>query len=183
MRRLLLLPLLLLLVLPAQAQAAAPCRDRIFNDWYADGKIASTYPHVCYVDALHHIPRDADVYSNLREDITAAMRAGLELSAGKAVPRQVGHGFTSQNVLASSHTTSVAQPRSAPHDPAPSTVSSSSSSSSSSPTPSEQSASGGVVAAGSGTPLPVLTLGALALVLVAAGAIGAGVKHARSRRR
>jgi hypothetical protein len=31
--------------------------------------------------------------------------------------------------------------------------------------------------------MPVLVLGALALALVAAGAVGAGVKHARSRRR
>ena len=66
MKRLLLLSLLVVFAVPAQAHAAAPCRDRIFNDWYADGKIASTYPHACYVDALHHIPPDADVYSSLR---------------------------------------------------------------------------------------------------------------------
>ncbi len=72
MKRLLLLSLLAALVVavPAQARAAAPCRDRIFNDWYADGKIASTYPHACYVDALRHIPADAEEYSSLREDIT-----------------------------------------------------------------------------------------------------------------
>ena len=39
MKRLLLLSLLVVFAVPAQAHAAAPCRDKIFNDWYADGKI------------------------------------------------------------------------------------------------------------------------------------------------
>ena len=175
MKRLLLLSLLVVFAVPAQAHAAAPCRNKIFNDWYADGKIASTYPHACYVDALHHIPSDADQYSNLREDITAAMRAGIQHTEGKAVPNQVGHGFAPHNVLAVSRTQSPSKSKSAPHDPAPSSVQSSS--------PSSQSASGAVAASSSsGAPLPVLVLGALALALVAAGAVGAGVKHARSRR-
>jgi hypothetical protein len=171
MKRLLLLSLLVVFAVPAQAHAAAPCRDKIFNDWYADGKIASTYPHACYVDALHHIPSDADVYSSLREDITAAMRAGVQHAEGKAVPKQVGHGFAPHNVLAVSHTKSPA-----PHDPAPSSAED--------PAPSEQTANAAVAASSSsGAPMPVLVLGALALTLVAAGAVGAGVKHARSRRR
>ena len=177
MKRLLLLSLLVVFAVPAQAHAAAPCRDRIFNDWYADGKIASTYPHACYVDALHHIPLDADEYSSLRQDITSAMRAGVLHSEGKAVPTQVGHGFAQHNVLVSGAQTSTTQ--SAPHDPAPS--------SSQAPAPSSQSTNADAAVAASstssGAPLPVLVLGALALALVAAGAIGAGVKHARSRRR
>jgi uncharacterized ion transporter superfamily protein YfcC len=40
----------------------------------------------------------------------------------------------------------------------------------------------GVVATASNAPLPILVLGGLALVLVATGAIGAGVRHVRSRR-
>jgi hypothetical protein len=175
MKRLLLLSLLVVFAVPAQAQAAAPCRDRIFNDWYADGKIASTYPHACYVDALHHIPLDADEYSSLRQDITSAMRAGVLHAEGKAVPTQVGHGFAQHNVLVSGAPTSTTQ--SAPHDPAPSP----------SQAPASQSSNAKVAVAASstssGAPLPVLVLGALALALVAAGAIGAGVKHARSRRR
>jgi hypothetical protein len=175
MKRLLLLSLLVVFAVPAQAHAAAPCRDKIFNDWYADGKIASTYPHACYVDALHHIPPDADVYSSLREDITAAMRAGVRHAEGKPVPKQVGHGFAPHNVLAASRTKAPAQ--STPHDPAPSSSAQNSSASA-------QSAGGTVAASSSsGAPLPVLVLGALALALVAAGAVGAGVKHARSRRR
>jgi hypothetical protein len=178
MKRLLLVSLLAVLAVavPAQAHAAAPCRDKIFNDWYADGKIASTYPHACYVDALRHIPTDADQYSSLRQDITAAMRAGILHAEGKDVPTQIGHGFAAHNVLVSGAQSST---QSAPHDPSPPT----SSSSSQDPAPGGQTANAEAATSSSGAPLPVLALGGLALALVAAGAIGAGVKHARSRRR
>ncbi len=178
MKRLLLVSLLAVLVfaVPAQAHAAAPCRDKIFNDWYADGKIASTYPHACYVDALRHIPTDADEYSSLRQDITAAMRAGILHAEGKSVPTQIGHGFAAHNVLVSGAQSST---QSAPHDASPP-----SSSASQDPAPNGgQAANSEVATSSSGAPLPVLALGGLALALVAAGAIGAGVKHARSRRR
>jgi len=159
MKRLLLFSLLVVFVIPAQAQAAAPCRDKIFNDWYADGKIASNYPHACYVDALRHIPADAKEYSNLGEDITAAMRAGVRRAEGKVVPSQVGHGFKTNDVLAAATTKS--------HDP----------------TLGEKTASGGgLVSSASNAPLPILVLGGLAIALAAAGAIGTGVKYARSRR-
>ncbi|HVC86199.1 MAG TPA: hypothetical protein VNC40_02095 [Gaiellaceae bacterium] len=160
MKRLVLVAVLAVVVLPATARAAAPCRDKVFNDWYADGKIASTYPHACYVDALHHLPTDAAVYSSLGDDITMAMRAALARAAGKKEPAQVGHGFpkTAQNVLVSAQT--------AAHNPALG----------------EKSASGGLVASASNAPLPILVLGGLALALVAAGAIGSGLKYVRSRR-
>jgi hypothetical protein len=164
MKRLLLLALLVVVAVPAQAHAAAPCRNKIFNDWYADGKIASTYPHACYTDALRHIPPDAAVYSSLSDDITAAMRAADRRAAGKAVPSQVGHGFSTKAVLATSHTSI--------HDPAIEQRTS---------TGPAGSASGEVADSG-GVPVPILVLGGLALALAAAGTIGAGVKYARSRR-
>lgn len=160
MKRLLLLSLLVVFAVPAHANAAVPCRNKIFNDWYADGKIASTYSHACYVDALHHIPSDAKEYSSLGEDITAAMRAAVRRSEGKVVPTQVGHGFKTQNVLAAETTKS--------HDPSLGETTAS---------------GGGIVSSASNAPLPILVLGGLALALVAAGGIGAGLKHARSRRR
>jgi hypothetical protein len=162
-KRLILLSLLAIFVVtvPAEAHAAIPCRNQIFNDWYADGKIASTYSHACYVDALHHIPPDAKVYSSLGDDITAAMRASIRRAAGKSVPQQVGHGFKTQNVLAASTTETVS------HDPSNG----------------EKTASGGgIVSSASNAPLPILVLGGLAIALAAAGAIGSGVKYARSRR-
>jgi hypothetical protein len=179
MRRLVLLPLLLVFVVPAQARAAAPCRDKIYSDWYADGKIASTYSHACYVDALHHVPTATEEYSSLRDDITAAMRAAALHAEGKVVPKEVGHGFAPHNVLVSG---TPAATQSTPHNTAPPPASSSKD-----PGTSEPSANGSpaevAAATSSGAPVPVLVLGGLALMLVAAGAIGAGVKHARSRRR
>jgi hypothetical protein len=41
---------------------AVPCRDRIYNDWYHDGKIATTYPIACYRDAIKKVPTDARQY-------------------------------------------------------------------------------------------------------------------------
>jgi hypothetical protein len=163
-KRLLLLATLLAVALPATANAAGtPCRTKVINDWLADGKIASSYPLGCYRDALKHIPADADIYSSLRQDVQAAMRAASRRTQGLAAPREVGRGLeplhtgngggTGKGTLAS---VSVSQP----HDPA----------------------SSGVVATATGAPTPILVLGAIALALVAAGAIGAGVRHARSRR-
>ena len=65
MKRVLLLALLVVFAVPATAHATVPCRNKIFNDWYPDGKIASTYPISCYRDALKHMPPDAAVYSSI----------------------------------------------------------------------------------------------------------------------
>jgi hypothetical protein len=161
-KRLLLLVALLAIVvaLPGPAGAAtSPCRNKIFNDWYPDGKIASTYPIACYQDALKNLPPDAAIYSSLGDDVRAAMRAAMRRSQGLKAPLQVGHGAKAigagsvKNALVSIHNTA--------HDPA----------------------SSGVVATASSAPLPILVLGGIALALVAAGAIGVGVRHARGRRR
>jgi len=168
MKRLLLLSLLLVFAVPARAYAAEPCRNAIFNDWYADGKVASTYSHQCYVDALKHIPPDAAVYSNLSDDIKSAMRAAARRAAGKSVPKEVGHGFASLTAssggVAGAHATNPR--RSDSHDRGtPQAVA---------PVASDSSSS---------IPVPILILGAVALLLAAAGAVGGGLRYARSRRR
>jgi hypothetical protein len=161
-KRLLLLACLLAVAIPAPASAAgSPCRNKVFNDWYPDGKIASSYPVGCYRDALKHLPTDAAVYSSLSEDVRAAMRAAMRRTQGLSAPAQVGHGAKAvgagdvKGALASISVTKQ---------------------------PNDGQASTGVVAAASGAPLPILVLGGIALALVAAGGIGAGVRHARSRR-
>jgi hypothetical protein len=158
-KRLLLLATLLAVVLPGTAGASSsPCRNQIFSDWYRDGKIASSYPVGCYQDALKHIRADADIYSNLRADVRAAMQAAVRRSRGLSAPLQVGQGPKAtgagyvKSALVSMHRT--------PHDPG----------------------STGVVAAATGAPLPILVLGGIALALAGAGAIGVGVRHARGRR-
>jgi hypothetical protein len=161
-KRLLLLATLLAVALPGPASAAtSPCRNKIFNDWYPDGKIASTYPVSCYQDALKHMPPDAAIYSSLGDDIRAALRAAMRRSQGLSAPLQVGSGPKAigagdvKGALASINLTKQ---------------------------PNDGQASTGVVATASNAPLPILVLGGIALALAAAGAIGVGVRHARDRR-
>jgi hypothetical protein len=168
MKRLLLLSLLLVFVVPATAHAAVPCRNTIFNDWYADGKIASTYSHRCYVDALRHIPADASVYSSLGDDIKSAMAGAVHRTEGKPVPKQIGRGFRALDAGVKGASVAVSTPGT--HDPS---------------TGERRVASGGggIADTASSAPLPILVLGGLAIALAAAGAIGSGVKFAQRRRR
>jgi hypothetical protein len=162
--------LLVGLAAPTSSRAAVPCRDQIFNDWYHDGKIASSYPTSCYRDALRHIPADARIYSSLATDIKSAMLASLRRQHGRPAPKQVGHGMTPAGQLVSSpgtgkdpslgHVPDVVQPGATSSAPV-----------------------ADVSSGSSGTPLPILVLGGLALVLAATGAIGTGVRYARRRRR
>lgn len=164
MKRVVLIALVAVFAIPAHAGAAVPCRNKIFNDWYADGKIASTYPRGCYADALKHIPPDAQIYSSLADDIRAAMRASISRATGKDVPTQVGRGFKAsegKTVLAKN-----------PHD-----LPVSSGPRSAAPPVADTSSNGG------GLPLPILILGGLALLLAAAGALSGAVKYAQGRRR
>jgi hypothetical protein len=161
-RSLLLVVLLAAVAIPSTAAASgAPCRNKVFNDWYPDGKIASTYPVGCYRDALKHIPPDAAIYSSLTDDIRAAMRAAIRRSHGLSAPKEVGHGLKAIGAGSVMGTT-ASVPSAAP--------------------PLTDAKSHGLVATASGAPLPILVLGGLALLLVATGAIGAGVRYARSRR-
>src|SRR3954453_22759386 len=144
--------------LPGTAGAAAPCRNKIFNDWYADGKIASTYPVACYRDALKHIPVDAKIYSSLSDDIRSALRAAIRRSHGFTVPRQVGHGFSALG--AGNVKGAVATIPSEPHEPNTGTV------------PAPVAVGPTTADSSSGVPLPIIILGAIAIALAAAGAIG-----------
>lgn len=171
-KRLLLLAILLVVVLPGTANAAgSPCRNKVVADWYRDGKIASTYPIGCYRDALKHIPADADIYSSLRGDVNAALRAATRRSKGLSAPLQVGHGSKAtgaHNIKVSKATARNIKVTLVSIDATKKLQ--------------NQPSSTGVVATASGAPLPILVLGGIALALAAAGAIGVGVRHARGRR-
>jgi len=148
--------------LPATAHAAVPCRDRIYNDWYKDGKIASTYSIACYRDALKHVPADARTYSSLADDIRAAEQAAIARAHGKTVPEQIGKGGTGAVSPATATIPSETTPGvTDATTPSGAVVVKSSSSS------------------GGGIPLPILVLGGIAIALVAIGAIGAGVRRFR----
>jgi hypothetical protein len=158
-------------VTPATAKASAPCRDRIYNDWYADGKIATTYPAACYRDALKHVKGDALIYSSLSDDIRAALQGALAKAKGDTkVPGQIGN----TGPAAKPHSERRSTSSSPPHDPAPGQQQVNTTL----PTPSTVAA--GVTTGGSsGVPVPLLVLGGLALLLTAVGGIGVVAKRRR----
>jgi hypothetical protein len=158
------------------AHAAVPCRDRIYNDWYADGKIATTYPLACYSDALKHVPTDAREYSSLADDIRAAMLGARQrLEGRKQVPTQIGRGTlrATENANGQKSHDKAPSTSSAPHDPK-----SDGTPAQTQTTPPPSTLAAGETSGGSsGIPVPLLVLGGLAILLVAAGLIGAVAKR------
>jgi hypothetical protein len=160
------------------AHAAVPCRDRIYNDWYKDGKIASTYPLSCYRDALKNVPPDAKQYSSLADDIKSAMQAAVaRLHGTKDVPSQVGKGgkgaVSPATATLKSPTKTSSHPSSMTPRRPPVTTDQS--------VPASQTVAAAQTSGGGGIPLPIIVLGAIALLLVAVGTVGAGVRHIRRR--
>jgi hypothetical protein len=169
---------------PARADAKTPCRDRIYNEWYRNGKIASTYPLSCYRDALKHIPTDVTVYTSLGDDIRLALQAAIDRRHGQHVPSEVGSG-TGTRVTSSSSpsdgtsTTAHSDTTTQPTDTAPNAADPGDGSTTPSATPIHIVAATPTSTSSGGVPLPVLVLGGVALVLVASGGIGLGVRRYR----
>jgi hypothetical protein len=162
---------------PSTAGAAVPCRDRIYNDWYRDGKIATSYPVACYRDALKNVPTDAKEYSSLADDIRSAMQGAIARRAGHTkVPAEIGTGGASSSPRheSSSKSKSLSQSSSAPHDPAPHTEQVDTT------LPTSTVAAGATSGSSSGVPVPLLVLGGLALALAAVGGVGVIAKRRRS---
>jgi len=155
---------------PATADAKVPCRNKIYNDWYHDGQIASTYPLGCYRDALAHVRQGDAIYTSLEDDIRSALQAAIARQHGKKVAAQVGHKFSAQPVLVGSQSTpngsgskSIASTDPGTgdtHDAAPALAADTTSSS-------------------SGAPLPLIVLGGVALALIAAGGVGVAIRRRR----
>ncbi|HVU76077.1 MAG TPA: hypothetical protein VHC67_00750 [Gaiellaceae bacterium] len=159
MKRLALIGLLLATFWPTAANAAVPCRNRIYNDWYGDGKIATDYPISCYRDAIKHVSNDAKIYSSLVDDIKSAMQAAIEREHHKKVPAEVGKGNPTR--------TGKGTTTKAPTTTGPSTPTSQTTSVAIGPASSNTNGGGG-----GGIPTPIIILGALAILLAAAGAGG-----------
>ncbi|HEY7397313.1 MAG TPA: hypothetical protein VH538_03350 [Gaiellaceae bacterium] len=180
-------PLLLLLVVllaatafaPGRAAAASPCRNKIFNDWYRDGKIASTYPISCYRDALKHIPPDVRVYTGLADDIRFALQAAIDRSHGKAEPAQVSSHLTSSGGPTSDDPPTSSTKHHSPTSTAPTSPDAGGGATTTTKTPTGPIVAPAAGSSSSGVPVPVLVLGGVALLLVASGGIGLGVKHFR----
>lgn len=166
MRRVLLVALFVAAFWPTAANAAVPCRNRIYNDWYGDGKIATTYPISCYRDALRHVHSDARVYSSLVDDIKSAMQGALEREHGKKVPRQIGRGLAGLGQVKGQEVT----------------LHPSSSKVKSARTQETTTVAAGATSSSSGIPTPIIVLGAIALLLAAVGAAGTGYRRFHRRR-
>jgi hypothetical protein len=54
--------------------SSTPCWKALINDWF-DGKIDHVYPQWCYSQALGHLPKDVEYYSDAKDAITRAMLA------------------------------------------------------------------------------------------------------------
>lgn len=171
MKRLFLVVLALAAFAPATAaHAAVPCRDRIYNDWYADGKIATSYPLACYRDAIKHVPTDAREYSSLADDIRAALLGARQRLEGHTkVPAAVGRGPLRAPLNADDKSQST------PHDPV-----SDGTQQVNQTLPTTSTVAAGATGSSAGLPVPLLVLGAVAILLAAAGLVGTIAKRRRA---
>jgi hypothetical protein len=177
MKRLLLLSLLATLcvvALPLTADAKGPCRNAIYNDWYHDGQIASTYPLACYRDALAHVRNGDTIYTSLKDDIHSALQAAIQRGRGKHVAAQVGHKFTAPRAKPVLVNQPDAKRVTKTIESVPPRPRGGDTSTQAAPTLADSSSS-----SGGGIPLPILVLGAVALALVAAGGLGLVVRRRR----
>jgi hypothetical protein len=174
MKRVVLLVLVLGVFWPTAANAAVPCRNRIYNDWYKDGKIATNYPITCYRDAIKHAGPDAKIYSSLIDDIKAAMAAAIARKLHhRKEPAQVGKGLSALTSGTKGGKGRGAKGRGSK------TSTTSSSNVNQTTTVAIGPTSAGSGGGGGGIPTPILILGGLAILLVAVGAAGAGAKRFR----
>jgi hypothetical protein len=166
---------------PARADAKTPCRDKIFNEWYHSGKVASTYPLSCYQDALRHVPAQDAVYTSLSDDIRLALQAAVARSHGQQVPQEIGEGDSTRLTSSGKQTatTSSSSSTSSKPDTAPDAADPGGMTTTTTPATTTPVVAAAATSSSGGVPVPVLVLGGVALALVASGAIGLGVRRYR----
>ena len=81
------------------AGAASKCGERVFADWYDNGRIDRLYPLHCYEDALGYIPDDIGPYVDAEDVITRALQGALrnELVDGGCDPTKDGSADDCKN--------------------------------------------------------------------------------------
>jgi hypothetical protein len=87
----------LLLALTAAPASASVCGQRVLDDWYDDGEVATTYPIHCYREAIADLPEDVQSYSSAEEDISAAMLAAIAANERENANDKDDNGGTSTN--------------------------------------------------------------------------------------
>lgn len=90
--RALLITVSVLLVAPAAA--LADCGTSVISDYLKDGTISGSYSQACYRSALRQIPTDADIYTDVRASINAAMTRSGSSSPGGTQSAPVAPGTT-----------------------------------------------------------------------------------------
>ena len=160
----------LLVTLPAPAQAAAPCWKLLITDWY-DGTINKSYAIPCYQQAIDHLPTDARLYSNARDDILRAMQLEVAAQNAKTTPTT-----TAAPVTTSPAAVTTAPEPEPPPPPPPTTTEPEVVVPPTTTSPGRKKPKGVAKALdelnpgdADELPLPLLILGGLAILLVAAG--------------
>lgn len=69
--------LALVFLLAPAAGAAAPCGQRLIDDWSADGRIDGVYELRCYEDAIAALPLELRDYSDLADVIRRSQSAAV----------------------------------------------------------------------------------------------------------
>jgi hypothetical protein len=80
---------LVVLALPGTA-AAKSCARQVIDDWSHHGELTHTYSVRCLRAALDAVPEDLRDYSNITDDIQAALQAQLNRRANLARAERLG---------------------------------------------------------------------------------------------
>jgi len=74
------------------AAAATPCGEKVFADWFDNGRIDRLYPLHCYEEAIDIIPGDIRDYADAEEVISRALASALrgDLDKGGCDPSADG---------------------------------------------------------------------------------------------
>jgi hypothetical protein len=77
---------------PASA-ANIPCWKALINDWF-DGRIDEVYEKHCYSEAIAHLPRDVEQYSEAKDDILRAQLDAIRDNKEPTYDEERGAGGT-----------------------------------------------------------------------------------------
>ena len=150
------------------AHAKSPCWKQLINDWY-DGRIEKIYPKHCYREAIRHLPKDAEIYSNARSDIERALQAALvgKLPPPNGTGKGKGKGKGTRPKGSRGNGTNTVNANGG--------------------TPPESGLSSRLLeklgpSKADSLPVPLLVLGGLALLLMAAGGAGVIARRVQERR-
>ena len=141
------------LAIASPASGGTKCGEKVFLDWYDNGRIDRLYPLNCYEEAFDEIPDDIRDYSSAEEVITRALQAALNGNLAPGGPDPTpnddsgasGSDGGSDDGTAGGTGGSDGNPQAAP----------------------------GVDTSGpSSIPIPLLVLGGMSIALLAAGGLG-----------